>query len=347
MQHPPSADTARVSVYLPRPGQLVRVVTGEANLVAVVDAIDRGSVVLDVHGAALPAGVARLSFNSQLRRRAARRPSRRRRSRHALLARHRRRALRPAARDVPRHGRPARRDRAAEEPTASCETLNLSIGGVLLETDQPFAADDRLTVTIRCTESHAVTVPSTVVRSEHGARRLALTFTDVGGKDERTLSLLVGRRAAARAGRPVAALSARRARARARSAGRSRRAAARRLATSSRRYVDRRGRDPLAGQQRRDARRVAGDRLARHAPDGVLDRDVLGLAEERLARRDRHLVAQRGRRPDDRRDRALRRDALDDLLEVAREAQQRLGGARRGRRGRRSSPAWRARGSTS
>jgi hypothetical protein len=30
-----------------------------------------------------------------------------------------------------------------------------------------------------------------VARSEHGARRLALTFTDVGGKDERTLSLLV------------------------------------------------------------------------------------------------------------------------------------------------------------
>jgi hypothetical protein len=46
-------------------------------------------------------------------------------------------------------------------------------------------------VTIQCTESHFVTLPAKVVRSEHGARRLAVAFTDVSGKDERTLSLLV------------------------------------------------------------------------------------------------------------------------------------------------------------
>jgi hypothetical protein len=191
MEHPPVADTARVSVYLPRPGQLVRVVTGEANLVAVVDAIDRGSVVLDVHGTAIPAGVARLSFNSSFG--------------GVLLAGHlavdgrgtrfwpgtagarfdqRRETFRVTV------ALPALIERPKGPPLA-CETLNLSIGGVLLETDRPIAVGDRLTVTIRCTESHAVTLSSTVARSEHGARRLALMFTDVGGKDERTLSLLV------------------------------------------------------------------------------------------------------------------------------------------------------------
>ena len=38
---------------------------------------------------------------------------------------------------------------------------------------------------------------------------------------------------------------------------------------------DRLGGDPLARQQRRDARRVAGDRLGRDAADGVVDRDHL------------------------------------------------------------------------
>jgi PilZ domain-containing protein len=191
MERRPGADTARVSLYLPRPGQLVRVVTDEVNLVAVVDAVDRGAVVLDVHGATLRAGVARLSFNASFG--------------GVLLAGHlavdgrgtrfwpgtegarfdqRRETFRvtvalPALIERPKH------------PRLTCETLNLSIGGALLETDQPFAPGDRLTVTIQCTESHFVTVSSNVVRSEHGARRLALAFTDVGGKDERTLSLLV------------------------------------------------------------------------------------------------------------------------------------------------------------
>jgi hypothetical protein len=189
MERRPGADTARVSLYLPRPGQLVRVVTDEVNIVAVVDAVDRGAVVLDVHGAALRAGVARLSFNASFG--------------GVLLAGHlavddrgtrfwpgnagarfdqRRETFRvivalPAVIERPKH------------PRLACETLNLSIGGVLLETDRPFAPGDQLTVTIQCTESHFVSVPAKVVRSEHG--RLAVAFTDVGGKDERTLSLLV------------------------------------------------------------------------------------------------------------------------------------------------------------
>jgi PilZ domain-containing protein len=169
----------------------VRLVTDDVNLVAVADVVDRGAVMLDVHGTALRGGVARLSFNASFG--------------GVLLAGHlavddrgtrfwpgstgahfdqRRETFRvtvalPAVIERPKH------------PRLACETLNLSIGGVRLETDRPFAPGDRLTVTIQCTESHFVTVPANVVRSEHGARRLALAFTHVGGEDERTLSLLV------------------------------------------------------------------------------------------------------------------------------------------------------------
>ncbi|HEY7620873.1 MAG TPA: PilZ domain-containing protein [Solirubrobacteraceae bacterium] len=180
-----------MSVYLPRPGQLVRVVTGEVNLVVVVDAIDRGAVVLDVPGTALPAGIARLSFNSSFGG-----------------------VLLPGHLAVDGRGTRfwpgtagARFDQRRETfrvtvalpalleplqgPPLKCETLNLSIGGVLLETDRPFAPGNRLTVTIQCTESHSVAVTASVVRSDHGVGRLAVAFTDVGGRDERTLSLLV------------------------------------------------------------------------------------------------------------------------------------------------------------
>ena len=52
-----------MSVFLPTVGQLARVVAGPVNLVAVVERLDGRAVVLDVHGSALPAGPARLSFN--------------------------------------------------------------------------------------------------------------------------------------------------------------------------------------------------------------------------------------------------------------------------------------------
>ena len=88
---------------------------------------------------------------------------------------------------------------------------------------------------------------------------------------------------------------------------------------------DRRGGDALAGQQGGDAGRVAGDRLAGDASDGVVDADLLGGAEERLARRDHDLVAERGGRRDDRRGGAGLRQPLDDLVDVAGQAPQRGG----------------------
>ena len=81
--------------------------------------------------------------------------------------------------------------------------------------------------------------------------------------------------------------------------------------------------DALAGR-RADARREASDGFARDAADRIINGRLLGLAEERRAQHDRHLVAQRGPRADDRGDRALNSDPLDGLLEVDRQAQQRL-----------------------
>ena len=71
--------------------------------------------------------------------------------------------------------------------------------------------------------------------------------------------------------------------------------------------------------------------------------DLLGLAEERLARRHRDLVAQRRRRRDDRRGRARLAQALDDLVDVARQPPQRGRRTRRGRPRTRPSPASAAR----
>src|SRR6266511_1947253 len=59
-----AADIAPVSAFLPTVGQLARLVAGRVNIVAVVDGIDGGAIVLDVHGVPLQDGAARLSFNS-------------------------------------------------------------------------------------------------------------------------------------------------------------------------------------------------------------------------------------------------------------------------------------------
>src|SRR5215207_6899751 len=83
------------------------------------------------------------------------------------------------------------------------------------------------------------------------------------------------------------------------------------------------GGDALARQQGRHPGRVARDRLARDAADRGLDRDLLGGAEEGLARRQRHLVAQRRPRRDDRRGGTRLGEPLDGLLDVSGEAPQR------------------------
>jgi PilZ domain len=188
---PCAADTAPVSVLLPTVGQLARVVAGDVNLIAVVDGVERGAVVLDVHGVALPAGPARLTFNCSFG--------------GVLLAGQihvdeRGARFFPNAKGAQLDQRretfrvtvalPAVLERAGRPPLTA-ETLNLSIGGVLLDTEGAFAPNRELTITIQCTPSNAVSLPGTVVRSERGARRLAVAFTNMGGRDERTLSLLV------------------------------------------------------------------------------------------------------------------------------------------------------------
>ena len=185
------ADSADVSVFLPTVGQLARVVAGRTNLVAVVERLDRGAVVLDVHGAALPAGAARLSFNCAfggalltgrlhvhqgethfLPGETGARFAQRRETFRVTVAL-------PAVIEQPGQ-RPVR-----------CTTLNLSIGGALLETEHPFAPTSPLTVTIACGDSQAMTLAASVVRREHGAMGLAVAFASVDGTAERRLSALV------------------------------------------------------------------------------------------------------------------------------------------------------------
>jgi hypothetical protein len=160
------------------------------NLVAVVERLDRGSVVLDVHGAALPVGAARLSFNCAFG--------------GVLLAgqvqvdggetrflpsekggsfAQRRETFRvtvalPAT--IVRRGR----------SRVPCTTVNLSIGGALLETERPLAHTGKLTVAIECGD-RVVSLAAIVVRSEHAAMGLAVAFTSVDGAVERELSTLV------------------------------------------------------------------------------------------------------------------------------------------------------------
>ena len=48
-----------------------------------------------------------------------------------------------------------------------------------------------LTVAIDCGEREPVSLAATPIRSEHQAMRHAVAFANVGGADERTLSMLV------------------------------------------------------------------------------------------------------------------------------------------------------------
>jgi hypothetical protein len=160
------------------------------NLVSIVERVDRGAVVLDVHGASLPSGPARLTFNVTFG--------------GVLLA---------GALVVDEHGTrflpnakglsyAQRRETfrvaidlpAAVEPTGDqpipCKTVNLSIGGALLDVDRPLTAD-RLTVTIMIADKQTVSLPASVVRGERHSTRLAVAFANVSRTDDRKLSLLV------------------------------------------------------------------------------------------------------------------------------------------------------------
>ncbi|HEX5899571.1 MAG TPA: PilZ domain-containing protein [Solirubrobacteraceae bacterium] len=180
-----------MSAFLPTVGQLARVVAGPVNLVAVVERLDDRSVVLDVHGSALPAGPARLSFNcafggvllmGQLRvdgHETSFSPS----EKGARFAQ-RRETFRVAAALPATIARRGRR-------SIACTTLNLSIGGALLETERPLAHPGPLTVTIECGDGQTMSLAASVARSEHGAMGVAIAFTNVSGADERRLSTLI------------------------------------------------------------------------------------------------------------------------------------------------------------
>lgn len=191
MLRPRGADTAPVTVLLPASGQLARVVAGQINLVAVVDQIDGGAVVLDVHGARLPAGPARLTFNA---------PFGGVLLAGALAVDERGTRFWPNAKGVSYAQRRetfrvtvgllATIERPDRE-TVACKTLNLSIGGALLQTEGPFAPARAPTVTIDCGDGQPVILPATLLRSERHATRHAVAFSSVGSTDERQLSMLV------------------------------------------------------------------------------------------------------------------------------------------------------------
>jgi hypothetical protein len=185
------ADNPDVSVLLPDAGQLARVVAGNVNLVAVVLGADGGALVLDVHGARLPTGPARLTFNASFG--------------GVLLAgalscddrgtrfwpnakgqsyAQRREAFRVAV------ALPATIERIGKG-SVPCRTLNLSIGGALLQTEEPFAPPYELAVSIDCGAAQTVSLAATPIRSERQSTRHAVAFANVGGADERALSLLV------------------------------------------------------------------------------------------------------------------------------------------------------------
>jgi hypothetical protein len=185
------ADIGAVSVLLPGAGQLARVVAGKTNLVAVVLGTDGGAIVLDVHGARLPTGPARLTFNASFG--------------GVLLAgalavdergtrfwpnakgqsyAQRRETFRVAV------GLPATIERVVSGSVA-CRTLNLSIGGALLETEAPFAPPYELTLAIECGDGQTVRLAATPIRSERQATRHAVAFANLDGADERALSTLV------------------------------------------------------------------------------------------------------------------------------------------------------------
>ena len=178
-------------MLLPGAGQLARVVAGNVNLVAVVLGTDGAAIVLDVHGARLPSGPARLTFNASFG--------------GVLLAgalavdergtrfwpdatgqsyAQRRETFRVAV------SLPATIERLANGSVA-CRTLNLSIGGALLETEGPFAPPYELALAIDCGGAEHVRLAATPIRSERRATRHAVAFANLAGADERALSALV------------------------------------------------------------------------------------------------------------------------------------------------------------
>ena len=191
MARAPRADTAAVTVLLPDAGQLARVVAGNVNLVAVVLGTDGAAIALDVHGARLPSGPARLTFNATFggvllagALAVDERGTRFLTNAKGLSYAQRREAFRVT---VALH---ATIDRPASASVA-CTTLHLSIGGALLRTEAPFAPPYEMTVAIDCGEREPVRLAATPIRSEDQATRHAVAFANVGGADERALSKLV------------------------------------------------------------------------------------------------------------------------------------------------------------
>jgi hypothetical protein len=192
MPRAPRADTAAVSVLLPDAGQLARVVAGNVNLVAVVLGTDGPAIVLDVHGARLPTGPARLTFNASFggvllagALAVDERGTRFLPNAKGLSYAQRREAFRVA---VALHATIEQRPASG---SVACTTLNLSIGGALLQTQEPFAPPYELTLAIDCGERELVRLAATPIRSERQATRHAVAFANVGGADERRLSKLV------------------------------------------------------------------------------------------------------------------------------------------------------------
>jgi hypothetical protein len=185
------ADIAAVSLLLPGAGQLARVVAGKVNVVAVVLGTDGAAVVLDVHGARLPSGPARLTFNADFggvllagALAVDERGTRFWPAAKGLSYAQRRETFRVTV------GLPATIERPGKGSVA-CRTLNLSIGGALLQTEAPFAPPYQLTVTIECGDGQTVSLAATPIRSERQATRHAVAFANVDGADERRLSALV------------------------------------------------------------------------------------------------------------------------------------------------------------
>jgi hypothetical protein len=185
------ADISAVSVLLPGAGELARVVAGKVSLVAVVVGIDGGAIVLDVHGARLPTGPARLTFNAPFggvllagALAVDERGTRFWPNAKGLSYAQRRETFRVTV------GLPATIERLGMGSVA-CRTVNLSIGGALLETEAPFAPPYELTLAIDCGGTQPVRLAATPIRSERRATRHAVAFANVGGADERALSTLV------------------------------------------------------------------------------------------------------------------------------------------------------------
>jgi PilZ domain len=180
-----------MTTLLPPVGALARVVTGTVNLVAVVLGVEGHALVLDVHGASLRTGPARLSFNAPfggvllagavfVDDRGARFVPNAKGQSYAQ----RRETFRVAA------TLPATIERIGMASVA-CHTLNLSIGGALVQTPGPFAPPYELTLAIDFGDGRAVSLAATPIRSERQSTRHAVAFANVGGADERALSTLV------------------------------------------------------------------------------------------------------------------------------------------------------------